>query len=236
MKTVINISRAPALILAFLLLISAVELAKTLPAIGTKTLVGVVDGINIEAIVQSPSAQVTPLQIISLFEYTEGDIFLSPPALPKELNGLVHVDEALHGLITDLRKTNKFSGHFLETLLIIPPANTIPAKKLLLIGLGNRDDFKAENMRLVGVTGMREALRLGVTSYSHASDLKDAGVSSSTAEVAGYVVQGAIEAYHTQKYLQAQQASDQLTVNKVSLLTGAAFFKDSQEGIKKFLK
>lgn len=206
-----------------------------LPSINTKETVGRVEGVDIEAVVQSPSAQDTPLQIVCLFEYIEGDIFNSPPALPKELNGMVHVDEALHGLITDLRKTNKFEGKFLETLLIVPPTNTIPAKKLLLIGLGNRNDFKPEMMRLVGLTGMREALRLEVTSYSHASDLKDAGISSPTAAVAGYVIQGAIEAYRTQKYLTKQNASPVLSVTKVALLTGPAYFEDSKAGIKKVI-
>jgi hypothetical protein len=130
-------------------------------------------------------------------------------------------------------KKNKFAGKALETLLIIPPANTIPAKKLLMIGLGNRDSFKPERMRMIGITGMREALRLGVKSYSHASDLKDAGFSSPTADVASYVVQGAIEAYRTQKHLVQQRASDDLTVTKVTLLSGPAYFEASKDGIKK---
>lgn len=209
--------------------------SKTLPAVNTQEILGKVEGVEIEAIVQSPSAQDTPLQIVCLFEYVEGDIFTSPPALPKELNGMVHVDEALHGLITELRKTNKFEGKQLETLLIIPPANTIAAKKLLLIGLGDRNDFKPEIMRMVGVTGMREALRLGVKNYSHASDLKDAGIASPTSEVAGYVIQGAMEAYRTQMYLKKQNASDGLTVTKVSLLAGPAFFEDTKEGVKKII-
>lgn len=213
------------------LLLSATTITR--PSIGTKESLGNVDGVNIEAIVQSPSAQETPLQIVCLFEYTEGDIFNSPPALPKESNGMVHVDEALHGLITDLRKTNKFEGKDLETLLIIPPKNTIPAKKLLLIGLGNRNKFAPEKMRMIGVVGMREALRLGVASYSHASDLKDAGIASPTADVARYVVQGAMQAYRTQMYLKQQKASDDLTVTKVTILTGPAFFEDSKNGIKK---
>jgi hypothetical protein len=236
MKNILKLTKRLVLTAMFLGFISAVELTKspetTLPPVGTKTLVGVIDGINIEAIVQSPSAQVTPLQIICLFEYTEGDIFLSPPALPKEVNGLLHVDEALHGLITDLRKSGKFGGHSLETLLIIPPKNTIAAKKLLLVGLGNRNDFKPEMMRMIGIIGMREALRLGVTSYSHASDLKDSGIASPTADVTRYVTQGAVEAYRTQQYLQNRQASDQLTVNKFSLLSGPAYYKDSQEGMR----
>lgn len=237
MKNRLKLSKALFLAVTFLIpLFAAADNAqnsKNLPAVGTAAQLGKLDGIDIEAVVQSPSAQATPLQIVCLFEYTEGDIFNSPPALPKELNGLLHVDEALHGLITELRKTNKFEGHALETLLIIPPANTIPAKKLLLIGLGNRNTFKPEMMRMIGVTGMREALRLGVTSYSHASDLKDAGISSPTADVAGYVIQGAIEAYRTQLYLKQQKASDALTVTKVSLLCGPSYFEDSQTGIKK---
>ncbi len=205
----------------------------TLPAVGTQEKVGNIEGVDIHAAVQSPSAQETPLQIVCLFEYTEGDIFNSPPALPKELNGMLHVDEALHGLITELRKSNQFEGHALETLLLIPPPNTIPAKKLLIIGLGNRNTFKPEMMRMIGVIGMREALRLGVPSYSHASDLKDAGISSPTAEVAGNVVQGAIEAYKTQKYLKNQNASNDLSVTKITLLSGPSYFADSKAGIKK---
>lgn len=209
--------------------------SKNLPSLGSKELLGKVDGVDIEVIVQSPAGQETPLQIVCLFEYTEGDIFNSPPALPKELNGMLHVDESLHGLITELRKTNRFEGHALETLLISPPAYTIPAKKLLIIGLGNRNDFKPEMMRMIGVTGMREALRLGVSSYAHASDLKDAGISSPTSEVAGYVIQGAIQAYRTQRYLEKQGASNAVTVTKVTLLSGPAYFADSKAGIKKVM-
>lgn len=208
---------------------------QTLPAVGTSEIIGNIDGVDIECVVQSPSAQVTPLQIVCLFEYVEGDIFTSPPALTKELNGLVHVDEALKGMITALRKTKKFEGKALETLLIIAPPNSISPKKLLLVGLGDRNNFQPELMRMIGVVGMREALRLGVSSYAHASDLKDAGIASPTADVAGYVIQGAIEAYRTQADLRKQNASNPLTVKKVSLLAGPAYFEDSIRGIKKVL-
>ncbi len=212
------------------------EAVTPLPAVGSVANLGSVNGVEIEAVVQSPSAQETELQVVCLFEYTEGDIFNSPPALPKALNGMVHVDEALKGLITDLRKSNRFEGKLLETLLITPPSDSVAAKKLLLVGLGNRNDFKPEIMRLVGVTGMREALRLGVSNYAHASDLKDSGISSPTAEVAGNVVLGALEAYRTQSYLKGKQASDALTVTKITLLAGPAYFEDSQNGIKKVIK
>lgn len=233
MNKILNFLRIIPLLVIFLM--PAFIKAESLPSVGTQENLGKLEGIDIVVLVQSPSAQATPLQIVCLFEYTEGDITISPPALPKELNGLLHVDESLNGLITDLRKSNKFEGHALETLLLSPPENTIPAKQLLLIGLGNRNTFKPEQMRMVGVIGMREALRLGVTSYSHASDLKDAGISSPTSDVAGYVIQGAIEAYRTQMYLRNQNASDALTVNKVTLLSGPSYFEDSKTGIKKVM-
>ena len=99
------------LLIAFLCLLfisvsPSLKAADSLPALGTVSQLGRVYGVEIETAVQSPSAQKTPLQVVCLFEYTEGDIFNSPPALPKALNGMVHVDEALNGLITDLRKAS----------------------------------------------------------------------------------------------------------------------------------
>lgn len=206
-----------------------------LPAVGTEKTIGKVDNVDLKVLVQSPSANATPLQIICTFEYVEGDIFTSPPALPKELNGLVHVDEALKGLLTELRKSGKFSGKYLETLLITPPNSSLPAQKLLVIGLGNRKDFDAKIMYLVGVTGMREALRLGVDSYSHASDIKDSGIDSPTGQVTGAVMKGAVDAYRTQAYLKSKNASESLTVTKITLLSGPAYLEDSIQGIKQAL-
>jgi hypothetical protein len=73
-------------------------------AIGTSKTWGTVDGISVVGLVQGPSAAKADLQIACVFEYTEGDIF-NPPALPKELNGMVHLDEALKGIITVRKRT-----------------------------------------------------------------------------------------------------------------------------------
>lgn len=225
------------LIVCALALMSAIpNIPATGPEVGTTASIGTMNGLVINATIQSPSAQETPLQVVCLFEYVEGDINKSPPALPKDSNGMLQIDSALGGLITDIRKSNKFQGKFLETLLITPAPYSIKAKKLLLIGLGSKSDFKPEMMRLVGLTGMREALILGVDSYAHASDLKDAGYSSPTAEVAGYVIQGALDAYATQQYLLLRNASEPLSVKQVTLLAEQADFDASKEGIQKVLK
>ena len=205
---------------------------QTTPA-NTSKIWGKVDGIAIEGMVQGPSTEIAPLQIACVFEYTEGDIFNSPPALPAAVNGMVHLDESLKGLITELRKSGKFAGHSLETLLITPPSGTIGAKKLLLIGLGDRNKFTPELMQQVASVGMEEALRLGVTKYGFATDLKDAGIDSPTAEVAGYGVTGAINAYRTQLYLKDKKMSSFKPIEKITLLAGPAFFTTAGEGITK---
>jgi len=201
-------------------------------AIGTSKLWGNVDGIAIEGVVQGPSAQISDLQVACVFEYTEGDIFNSPPALPAALNGLVHLDQDTKGLLTEIRKSGKFLGHANETLLITPPKGTIGGKKLLLIGLGDRNKFSADQMIGVGSVAMREALKLGVSNFAFASELKDAGIDSPTALVAGNVVKGIFEAYRTQLWLKEKKMANIKPVTKVILLAGPAFFITAGEGIQ----
>jgi hypothetical protein len=172
--------------------------------------------------------------VICIFEYEEGDL-TSPSALPAAANGLLHVDQALNGLITELRKSGKFKGHCLETLLLTPPKGSMPAQQLLLIGLGNRKDFTPDVMTDIGRIGMREALRLGVSSYSHASDLKDGGVDSPTGTVAVNVVKGALDAYETEQYLLSKKLTTHKLLTKVTLLAGQPFFVPSRDAIKAYL-
>jgi len=207
-------------------------LAQTTTAIGTAKVWGRVDGIAIEGVVQGPSAQKSDLQVACVFEYTEGDIFNSPPALPAALNGLVHLDHDTNGLLTEIRKSGKFLGHANETLLITPPKGTIGGKNLLLIGLGDRNKFTPDLMIGVGSVAMREALKLGVGNFAFASDLKDAGIDSPTALVAGNVVKGIFEAYRTQVWLKDKKMVNLKPVSKIILLAGPAFFTTAGEGIQ----
>jgi len=201
-------------------------------AVGTSVIWGKVDGVTIEGLVQGPSAAVADLQVACVFEYIEGDIFNSPPALPAAVNGMVHLDEALKGIITEARKSGKFTGYAFETLLITPPAGMLSAKKLLLIGLGDRNKFTPDLMKTVGSVAMQEALRLGVSHYSFASDLKDAGIDSPTALVATNVVLGTFDAYRTQAWLKGKKMANYKPVTKVTLLAGPAFYTVAGEGIK----
>ncbi|WP_158798863.1 M17 family peptidase N-terminal domain-containing protein [Pedobacter sp. L105] len=200
-------------------------------AVGTSKVWGTVDGVAIEGVVQGPNAQVSDLQIACVFEYTEGDIFNSPPALPAALNGMVHLDHDLKGIITAMRKSGGFSGHAFETILISPPKGMIGGKRLLLIGLGDRNKFSPDMMITVGSVAIREALRLGANNLSFGSDLKDGGIDSPTALVAGNVVKGIFQAYRTQLWLKSQKMEAFKPIAKVILLAGPSFFTVAGSGI-----
>lgn len=226
------IQRFRLVLIIFSVCLTGTAFAQSTTAIGTAKVWGTIDGIAIEGVVQGPSAQVSDLQIACVFEYTEGDIFNAPPALPPALNGLVHLDQDMKGLLTEIRKSGKFQGHANETILISPPKGTIGGKSLLLIGLGDRNKFSPELMTGVGSVAMREAIKLGVDNFSFASDLKDAGIDSPTALVAGNVVKGIFEAYRTQTWLKEKKMSTFKPVSKVILLAGPAFFTTAGEGIQ----
>ena len=200
-------------------------------AIGTSKNWGSVDGISMIGLVQGPSSADAQLQVACVFEYTENDI-RNAQALPAKLNGLVHLDEALKGEFTKIRQSGQFQGHALETILITPPAGSMSAKKLLLIGLGDRNTFTPELMASVGEVAAREAMRLGVTNFAFASDLKDAGIDSPTALIAGNVVKGIVLANRSETYLKEHKLSNTKKLEKVYLLAGPSFFEVAGGGIK----
>lgn len=117
---------------------------------GTSKVWGVLDGISITGLVEGPATADSQLQVACVFEYTEGDIYNSPPALPAEVNELVHLDQALKGQLFEIRKNIFFSGHIFETFLLTPSVGTLKSDRLLLIGLGDRDSFSPEIMVEIG--------------------------------------------------------------------------------------
>ncbi|RAJ06532.1 cytosol aminopeptidase family protein [Chitinophaga skermanii] len=215
------------LLVCYLSVLTAQKVAKP----GDRILWGTINGLRIEGVVESPASNSTTLQVACLFEYTPSDIY-SPPALPEGENGMVHLDQSLHHFITHIRKSKQFLGHQNETLLLIPPPNTIPAKYLLLVGLGDREYFDAEKMYSVGITAVREACRLGLQEVSIASDVKDAGIDSPTEAVAKNIAVGSVMAYRTQQYLHHMGMSPKPSVKTITLLAGPQFFYTSGQGIQ----
>ena len=223
------LNRLGAMALLFLALCAASGLhasgRQQQPAVGTKSeTFQAKNGPSVNVMVQSPPDMDVPLQIMCFFEYRDSESFTGAN---------VEADEKLHGLIQELRKSGKFAARPLETLLIAPPTNTVRAKQLLLIGLGKSEDLSLDLMKSVGRVGMREALRLGVMRYAHASDLRDGGSEKfGVGEVAHAVIEGALSAYATDKELQRRGFARSRSITNVTYLAGPKYFNETVQAVK----
>lgn len=81
----------------------------------------------------------------------------------KSGGGTGAVDRVLDGLIQKLTREEKFKAKLGETL-IFHTYNKIPAKKVMILGLGNRKDFNIESVRKLGGITVNKARDLKVRS------------------------------------------------------------------------
>lgn len=181
--------------------------------------------IPMRVLVQGPTDTDTELQVICLFK--------SDPAIPLR-GALSEMNEKLKGLLDRVRKPGLFRGDLGETLLITPAAGTIPAKKLLIVGVGELETFSPERMEVAGSIVFREANRLGVAHPFFSPTLVDGGMTKyTTGQVSEEVVLGFLRAATTEKIIQDANGSSGIIVQDLTYLAGAKFASSSEEGIEK---
>jgi hypothetical protein len=181
--------------------------------------------IPIRILAQSPADASTDLQVICLFR--------SSPA--NTLHGsLMETNEKLKGLLERIRKPELFRGELGETVLLAPPEDSLGAKRLLIIGLGESQTFSVERMQVVGEIVYTEASRLGVTHPFFAPTILDGGVTKfTTGEVAEQVIGGFLRAAATDKILRDAAASASQGVTALTYLAGSKNASSTREGIEK---
>jgi hypothetical protein len=174
---------------------------------------------------QSPAETVTELQIICLFA----------SAPENTLHGaLAETNEKLKGLLDQVRKPTLFRGELGETLLIAPPAGSLGAKKLLIIGLGDSQTFTPQRMELIGSIAYRESNRLGIAHPYFAPTVLDGGVSKyTTGEAAENFVAGFLRAARTERILESVGAAQGQVLQDLTYLAGTAHAADTQQGIER---
>src|SRR5437667_9963097 len=88
--------------------------------------------VKVKVRMEGPYTADVPLQVICYFKYTaEG---------AKRMSGApVELDKRLGGLIASLRERGEFPGDQLQTPLITRPQDSLQAKALGLVGLGDED-------------------------------------------------------------------------------------------------
>lgn len=179
----------------------------------------------IRVLAQSPASTVTDLQAICLFR----------SAPENTLRGsLSETNEKLKGLLGRIRTPTLFRGTLGETLVITPPAGSLGARRLLIIGLGDSADFDPQRMDLAGEILYEEASRLGVAHPFFAPTILDGGVTRfTTGDVAEHVVDGFLRAAALGKMLRDEKASGSQAVASLTYLAGAANVAGTRAGIEK---
>ena len=181
--------------------------------------------IPVQVLLQSPADTATDLQIVCLFESTPENT----------LHGsLAEINQKLQGLLDQIRNPALFRGELGETLLVAPSAGNLPAKNLLIIGLGDSQTFTPQRMELVGSIAYRESSLLGIVHPYFAPTILDGGVAKcSPGEVAENFMAGFLRAARTEKILQGVGDARGKLVADLTFLPGAAHATDTKQGIQR---
>jgi hypothetical protein len=187
------------------------------------------DGLKVSVKMVGPYAEPADLQIICLFKHKpSGDIYQGAAK---------DTDEHLHGLLSALRNRDEFVGELGETILFTPPSGSIPAKRFMVIGLGDEKDLSIDSLRVVGRIAAREAVRLQAKHVAWAPVIRDEGNTTlDVGEVGRAFIEQLLSAYDTEKRLQAQKLAPDFSVEDFVIEAGPTYFegaaKQVEEGIE----
>jgi hypothetical protein len=185
-------------------------------------------GIQLSIKMDGPYSEAADLQIICLFKHkATGDTYQGAAK---------DTDAHLGGLLSALRSRGEFVGELGETLLFVPPQGSIPAKRFMVIGLGDESNLSLDTLREVGRIAAREAVRLKATHVAWAPVIRDEG--NTTIEVGAgdrAFAEEMLLAYDTEKRLQKQGLAPEFSIETFVIEAGPSFFdsavKQVGEGI-----
>src|SRR5580658_3370788 len=181
--------------------------------------------IPIRVFAQSPAVADTYLQVVCLFR--------SSP-VNKLQGALAEINDKLTGLLDRVRSPQLFRGELGETVLLTPPKNSIGARKLLIVGLGDSQTFSPQRMQLVGEIVYTEASRLGVKNPFFAPTVLDGGVSRfTTGQVSEQVIAGFLHAAETEKLVNEASNSSSQAIGSLTYLAGQQHADDTRAGIER---
>ncbi|TYQ03388.1 UNVERIFIED_ORG: cytosol aminopeptidase family protein [Zoogloea ramigera] len=129
--------------------------------------IGTLDGVDFDVAAWGPAQADVDFSVACMFEHEQDG---APVA-----GGLLGLDTALGSQLTALRASGDFRAQEMETILISLPPGTIPARAVLVIGLGNPETLDGDRLRRATRVAMREAIRQGARSLAFAPSVLDGG-------------------------------------------------------------
>lgn len=186
-------------------------------------------GISFNVAVISPSETITSLQIVCFFDFQKNQHYEG---------GTNAVNEHLGGGLHQIRQTGIFHGRALETLLLTPVLNQIPARQLLLLGLGDPAELSLDLLELAGYTAAMEAIKMGVKDFCFAPSLKDAGIvlSFGKTDISRTVAKGILGALAASAVLLEKDVIEPIALTEVNLLAGAPQARNAYLGLKQAIE
>ena len=174
-------------------------------------------GITLSIKMVGPYMEPADLQIICLFKHkSNGDTYQGAAK---------DTDERLGGILSSLRNRGEFAGETGETFLFTPPRGSIPAKRFMVIGLGEEKDLSLDTLRTVGRIAAREAVRLEANHVAWAPVIRDEG--NTTIDVGAgdrVFAEEMLAAYDSEKRLQAQGLAPKFSIESFVIEAGPSFF------------
>ena len=177
-------------------------------------------GIQISVKMDGPFMEAADLQIICLFKHkSTGDTY---QGAAKE------TDEKLNGLLSGLRNRGEFAGELGETILFTPPKDSIPAKRFMIIGLGDESELSLDTLKEVGRIAAREAVRLRATRVAWAPVIRDEGDTRIEVGLGDRTfTEQFLSAYDTEKRLQAQGLEPDFSIKSLTIEAGPSYFESA---------
>ncbi len=171
-----------------------------------------------------PYTEPADLQIICLFKHkASGDTYQGAAK---------DTDEHLHGILSALRNRGEFVGELGETFLFTPPSGSIPAKRFMVIGLGEEKDLSLDSLRVVGRIAAREAVRLNARHVAWAPVIRDEGNTAlDVGEGDRAFIEQMLSAYDTEKRLQAEALAPAFSVEDLVIEAGPTYFDDAAKQV-----
>ncbi len=152
-----------------------------------------------------------PAEVLALTHF-EGDARLNDQAAA--------VDGALGGLLRGTLASGEFEGKLNQTVLVHTQGK-IPAKRVLVVGLGKKKEARVDYVRQAMGTAVKRVRQAGASSF--VTGLHGDGLSkTSTVELAQALVEGAIlGTYQFTEYL-SDKKTDAKRVTRLTLVTAEA--------------
>jgi len=156
-----------------------------------------------------PAQEATDVLVISGYE--------GENALPRTQQA---VDDALGGQLQELRNTGEFSGKNQQSVLI-HTRGVLPAKRILLLGLGKKVEVTLDRVRQAMGTAFKKVRQIGAESFS-APLLAADTVKAPASDIAQAMVEGAILGGYRFTHYRSENEEPSKDVRTMTLLANRA--------------